>query len=122
MLPDDIDTFFRVLSVYNDVITRDFEENNISKRQGRRKHKNKVKRNHPAGRTLSGDFTLPTAFKGPWIDAIPDSYPLLHFRWGKLTFNTLAESPTSSKSAAMAFCYVCDFSWAHNGGTSKNRF
>ena len=37
--PDDIDTFFRVLSVYNDVITRDFEENNISKRQGRRKHK-----------------------------------------------------------------------------------
>lgn len=36
---EEIDTFFRVLQVYYDVISRDFEENNIPKRQGRRKKK-----------------------------------------------------------------------------------
>lgn len=37
--PEEIDTFFRVMQVYYGVISKDFEENQIPKRQGRRKKK-----------------------------------------------------------------------------------
>lgn len=37
--PEEIDTFFRVMQVYYEVISKDFEENQIPKRQGRRKKK-----------------------------------------------------------------------------------
>lgn len=35
--PEEIDTFFKVMQVYYQVISKDFEENNIPKRQGKRK-------------------------------------------------------------------------------------
>ncbi len=37
--PEEIDTFYKVLSVYYKVISKDFEENKIPKRQGKRKNK-----------------------------------------------------------------------------------
>jgi len=39
--PEEIDTFFKVMQVYYQVISKDFEENNILKRQGRRKKQEK---------------------------------------------------------------------------------
>ena len=38
--PAEIDTFYKVISVYYKVICRDFEENKIPKRQGKRRQKN----------------------------------------------------------------------------------
>ncbi len=37
--PEEIETFFKVMNVYYNVISKDFEENRIVKRQGRRKKK-----------------------------------------------------------------------------------
>lgn len=37
--PEEIDTFFKVMKVYYDVIDEDFKKNNIPKRQGKRKSK-----------------------------------------------------------------------------------
>ena len=37
--PEEIDTFFKVINSYYGVILKDFEENKVTKRQGRRKNK-----------------------------------------------------------------------------------